>query len=123
MSNKHRLTTQESHALWRLRQVLRQPNVDTTLYRQVLGCLPILLDLQDHGVQTRTAHVSPTEVTVTIEAPPAGVIKEWGYLSPPRGMPRAPVTCRAIVGHAHGTPVAVEWQAMPRFSERRGVAG
>lgn len=118
MPSTNRRVERESRALRHLRRVLRQARPDTDLYRLFLGCLPVLLDLEAHGVRLRAAHLDPDGITMCIDAPPEGVIEDWCYVSPPRGMPRAPVTCRAIVGQSQGAPIAVEWQAPMRFSGR-----
>lgn len=84
------------------------------LYNLVLACLPVLRDLEESGIGAQTIHLSQQEVTLVIDPPPDGLIQDWCYVAPPLGMPRAPVTCRAIIGHALRLPVAVEWQALPR---------
>lgn len=131
MSKQRAYTSQtqgrEARALHALRVTAPAPHPgdEPPLYNLLLACLPVLRDLEDAGIQALTAHLSPAGVSMTCAPPPPDLKHgmDWCYLQPPAGMPRAPVTCRSIVGQAMGRPVAIEWREPPRGLAGRTVGG
>lgn len=84
---------------------------DSDIYTRIVGALAAIRDLESHGCHVTAAHCHTDRTAVEIDPPPADLAEswDWAFCPPPRGVARAPVTCR----HDHDG-VSVEWHPAPR---------